>query len=86
MFSLRAQADPTAVPHLIRIASGDDAGLRKAAVFALGNFDDPRVPPALEQALHDRVPDVRWNAALQLASAGNSAGLEVLGEMLSRRI
>ena len=66
-----------------RIASGDDAGLRKAAVYALGGLDDPRVPPALEQALHDRAPDVRWNAALQLAAAGNIAGFEVLGEMLS---
>lgn len=83
MFSLRAQGDPGAVPHLIRIASNDDAGLRKAAVYALGGLDDPLVPPALEQALHDRAPDVRWNAALQLAAAGSSAGLEVLEEMLS---
>jgi HEAT repeat protein len=83
MFSLRAQGDPSAVSNLKRIASGDDAGLRKAAVYALGGLDDPRVPPALEQALHDRAPDVRWNAALQLAAAGNIAGFEVLGEMLS---
>ena len=83
MFSLRAQGNPDAVPHLIRIASNDDAGLRKAAVYALGGLDDPRAPPALERALHDRAPDVRWNAALQLAGAGNGAGLEVLGEILS---
>ena len=83
MFSLRAQGDPGAVPHLIRIASNDDAGLRKAAVYALGGLDDPLVPPALEQALHDRAPDVRWNAALQLAGAGNNAGLVVLEELLS---
>lgn len=83
MFSLRAQGDPGAVPHLIRIASNDDAGLRKAAVYALGGLDDPLVPPALEQALHDRSPDVRWNAALQLAGTGNNAGLEVLEELLS---
>ena len=83
MFSLRAQGDPGAVQHLIRIASNDDAGLRKAAVYALGGLDDPLVPPALEQALHDRAPDVRWNAALQLAGAGNNTGLEVLEELLS---
>ena len=83
MFSLRAQGDPGAVPHLIRIASNDDAGLRKAAVYALGGLDDPLVPPALEQALHDRAPDVRWNAALQLAGTGNNAGVEVLEELLS---
>ncbi len=83
MFSLRAQGDPSAVPHLVRIASNDDAGLRKAAVYALGTLEDPRVQPALELALYDREPDVRWNAALQLAAAGNNAGLEVLGEMLS---
>ncbi len=83
MFSLRAHGDPGAVPHLVRIASNDDAGLRKAAVYALGSLNDPRVQPALEQALHDRAPDVRWNAALQLAAVGNNAGLEVLGEMLS---
>ena len=83
MFSLRAQGDPGAVPHLIKIASNDDAGLRKAAVYALGGLDDPLVPPALEQALHDRAPDVRWNAALQLAGTGNNAGVEVLEELLS---
>ena len=83
LFSLRAQGDPGAVPHLIRVASNDDAGLRKAAVYALGGLVDPLVPPALEQALHDRAPDVRWNAALQLAGMGNNAGLDVLEEMLS---
>ena len=82
MFSLRAQGDPSAVPHLKRIVTGDDAGLRKAAVYALGGLDDPRVPPVLERALHDRAPDVRWNAALQLAAARNKSGLDVLGEML----
>ena len=82
MFSLRAQGDPSAVPHLKRIVTGDDAGLRKAAVYALGGLDDPRVPPVLERALHDREPDVRWNAALQLAAARNKSGLDVLGEML----
>ncbi len=84
MFSLRAQGDPSAVPHLKRIVTGDDAGLRKAAVYALGGLDDPRVPPVLEQALHDRAPDVRWNAALQLAAARNKSGLDVLGEMLGQ--
>ncbi len=82
MFSLRAQGDPSAVSNLKRIASGDDAGLRKAAVYALGGLDDPRVPPALEQALHDRAPDVRWSAAGEGVAGGILAGVGVLGEML----
>ncbi len=84
-FSLGAQEDVRAVPPLIALASSDDAGIRKAAVYALGQLKDPRVQPVLEVALQDRAPDVRWNAALQLAGAGNNAGLDVLGEMLNRQ-
>jgi HEAT repeat protein len=81
--SLGAQGDPRAVPPLIEMASSDDAGIRKAAVYALGQLRDARTQPVLLAALRDRAPDVRWNAALQLAEVGNNAGLEVLGEMLN---
>ncbi len=84
-FSLGAQGDARAVPPLIALASSDDAGIRKAAVYALGQLEDSRIGPVLEAALRDRVPDVRWNAALQLAGAGNDAGLDVLSEMLNRQ-
>ena len=84
-FSLGAQEDVRAVHPLIALASSDDAGIRKAAVYALGQLKDPRVQPVLEVALRDRAPDVRWNAALQLAGAGNNAGLDILGEMLNRQ-
>lgn len=78
---LRATAS---VPDLLRYAEAEDAGFRKAAVYALGQMDDPRVVDPLKVALNDRVPDVRWNAALQLARRGDGAGETVLAEMMHR--
>ena len=78
---LRAEA---AIPELLRFATDQDAGFRKSAVYALGQMSDPRVQEALEVAVNDRVPDVRWNAALQLARRGDRAGETVLAEMINR--
>src|SRR5262245_33987561 len=41
ILALGAIADPAAVSELVRLASHQDAGLRKAAVHALGSFDTP---------------------------------------------
>ena len=84
IMSLRTQGDARAVHPLIERASSDDAGIRKAVVYTLGQLKDPRIRPVLVTALQDRAPDVRWNAALQLARTGDNTGLEVLGEMLNR--
>jgi HEAT repeat protein len=72
------------VPDLLRLATDEDAGFRKSAVYALGQMDDARVSQTLLIALNDRVPDVRWNAALQLARRGDGSGEHVLGEMMHR--
>ncbi|MCZ6634108.1 MAG: HEAT repeat domain-containing protein [bacterium] len=84
ILSLGAQKDNRAIDPLIRMAKWDDAGIRKTAVYALGQFRDDRATGLLEWALQDPAPDVRWNAAVQLAHQGNGKGSEVLGEMLNR--
>lgn len=72
------------IPHLLKFAEDEDSGFRKAAVYALGQMDDPRVTEVLSVALHDRVVDVRWNAALQLARRGDRSSEPVLSEMMHR--
>ena len=84
MMSLSSQDDNRAVAPLTRLAVHTDSGIRKAAVWSLGKFDDDRVLAVLVTALADRTPDVRWNAALQLAASGSSKGTEILGEMVNR--
>ena len=78
---LRAESS---VPELLKFAEAEDSGFRKSAVYALGQMQDESVVPALQVALNDRVPDVRWNAALQLARRGDTSGQNVLGEMMHR--
>ena len=84
MMSLSSQGDDRAIDPLIKLASHNDGGLRKAAVWSLGKFRNQIVHTALVTALADRSPDVRWNAALQLAAAGKPDGVEVLAEMVNR--
>src|SRR5262249_61366976 len=38
VWALGAIGDPSAVPTLVKLAGGEDAGVRKAAVHALGSF------------------------------------------------
>ena len=40
--------------------------------------------PRLQVLLEDRVPDVRWNAAIALATLGDRSGLAVLRSMVDR--
>ena len=93
-------ADPAALPDLLQLAASDDPGLRKAAVFALGLYNPrrraseklPEIKPAQEAevlaairtAHHDRVEDVRWNAALALARFRDAEAASTLKEMLDR--
>ena len=78
---LRAEAS---VSFLLRFATDEDAGFRKSAIYALGQMEDARVSEALGFALNDRVADVRWNAALQLARRGDDSGERILEEMMHR--
>ena len=84
ILALGAIGDPVAVSELVRLASHQDAGLRKAAVHALGSFDTPSARAALVQALSDPVADVSWNAALVLARAKEPAAVPVVAGMLDR--
>jgi HEAT repeat protein len=85
MWSLGALNDAAAVPDLVRLASHEDRGIRKAAVHALGAFDTPEAAAALRGALADAAEDVRWNAALALGRRGDAAALPMLLSMLDRR-
>jgi len=83
-WSLGVLGDPAAVPDLVRLASHSDAGIRKAAIHALGAFAGPEAETALHAALSDAADDVRWNAALALGRRGDAAATPVLLQMLDR--
>jgi HEAT repeat protein len=74
---------PEALADLRRVAATHpDEGVRKMAVFALGQRGDRLAVPALRRALVDRDTDVRWNAALSLARLGDASGETILIEIL----
>ncbi len=83
-WSLGSIRDPAALPELLALAESDDAGLRKAAIHALGAFPDEGAREALRRALGDGTSDVRWNAAIALGRRGDTTAAKVLGEMLDR--
>ncbi len=78
------QVGGPAVPPVLRraAASHADAGIRKMAVFALGQLGDRASSPVLLGALRDPDRDVRWNAAISLARLGDASGEPVLIEIL----
>jgi HEAT repeat protein len=84
VMALGSIGDPAAVPALLPLAGSADAGLRKAAVYALGSLPSEESRAALATALRDEVEDVRWNAALALARRGDAAGAPVLLSMMDR--
>jgi HEAT repeat protein len=82
VWALGAIGDPAALPDLLRLARGDDAGLRKAAVHALGSFPSEEARAALASALQDPAEDVRWNAAIALARRRDARAVPVLLQMM----
>ncbi len=85
VWALGVIGDPQAVPRLVALARSDDAGLRKAAVHALGAFPASEAArEALVTALSDPVTDVRWNAAVALARRRDPAAVPVLLGMMDR--
>lgn len=84
VWALGVIGDPQAVPRLVALARSDDAGLRKAAVHALGAFEGEAAREALVTALSDPVTDVRWNAAIALARRRDPAAAPVLLGMMDR--
>lgn len=87
IWALGSSGDPAVVPQLIPLytAPDADAGIRKMVVYALGALPGDAQIVTLRTALHDAVPDVRWNAALALARHGNHDGVPVLRQMLDRQ-
>lgn len=84
VWALGVIGDPQAVPRLVALARSDDAGLRKAAVHALGAFASEASREALVTALSDPVTDVRWNAAVALARRRDPGAVPVLLGMMDR--
>jgi HEAT repeat protein len=84
VWALGVIGDPQAVPRLVALARSDDAGLRKAAVHALGAFPGEASREALVTALSDPMTDVRWNAAVALARRHDPAAVPVLLGMMDR--
>jgi HEAT repeats len=84
VWALGAIGDPKALPILLTLAGSEDSGVRKAVVHSLGALPSPEARAALETALDDATPDVRWNAAIALAREGDDAAKPVLLRMLDR--
>ena len=85
VWALGAIGEPQAVPTHVSLARSEDAGLRKAAVHALGSFPGEDARAALATAVNDPVEDVRWNAAVALARRRDPAAAPVLLQMMDRR-
>jgi HEAT repeat protein len=78
-WGLMQVAGPAALPGLRRAAALDaDAGVRKMAVFALGQRGDHEATDTLRGALGDPDRDVRWNASIALARLGDASGETIL--------
>jgi HEAT repeat protein len=84
IWALGMLGDPRAFPTALAASEGEDPGLRKMAAYVLGKLGEPRAVPRLKVLLGDRVADVRWNAAIALASLRDGSGAEVLRSMIDR--
>lgn len=75
--------DRPEVMSTVLAASRDGEPLmRSTAAFALGAADTPEALKRLEVMLLDSYPDVRYNAATNLARRGEARAVAVLAEML----
>ena len=71
--SLLAMGDATYVKDLRRAARAKKPQLRAAAVAALGKWKAPEADKLLTRALQDRSREVRFAAAIQLATRGKKS-------------
>jgi HEAT repeat protein len=76
--------DRRGLDAVLEASRSEDAGMRKMTAYVMGKLGDPRAVARLEVLLEDRVPDVRWNAAIGLASLGDASGISVLRSMIDR--
>ena len=84
VWSLGHLRDPRSVDAVLESSLSPDPGSRKMAAYVLGKLGDARAVPRLEVLLGDPVADVRWNAAIALASLGRPSGLGVLRSIVDR--
>ena len=84
VWALGKLGDPRAGSVVTKASLSEDAGMRKMAAYVLGQLHDTAAIPRLQVLLGDPVADVRWNAAIALASLGDPAGLSILRAMLDR--
>jgi HEAT repeat protein len=56
-----------ALPTLLVAVEDEDEHVRQMALSALGEIGDPRAAQRLERALHDRRPEVRYQAVIAFA-------------------
>ena len=84
VWALGALADPRALEAVLERSQSEDAGERKMAAYVLGRLGRKEAVPRLLVLLEDPVTDVRWNAAIALASLKDPSGLPVLHAMIDR--
>ena len=84
IWALGMLGDPSALDTVLESSQSEDPGARKMAAYVLGKLSDPRAIPRLRVLLGDPVADVRWNAAIALASLHDGSGAEVLRSMINR--
>jgi HEAT repeat protein len=73
---------PELEPTLVRLSGDEDATIRSAATYALGQLGTPTAIERLEVVVNDPDSDTRYNAAIALAHRGNTKAVETLAEML----
>jgi len=77
-----ASVGEAVLAELLKAADSQWPTLRERAAFALGVLGGTEAEARLVSMLGDQAAEVRYNAATGLARHGNSAGIEVLIEML----
>lgn len=85
LFAVRALAKihrPEIIAPLLTVVDDSDALIRKAAIAALSNFDDARIPPILVTALSDLIATVRLEAVIGLGLFSMRSSANLLPENL----
>ncbi len=77
-------AGAASVAPLGALLADEDPSVRKLAAYALGRTGAPAAVAHLRPRLDDPIEDVRWNAALALASLRDGSGRGVVLEMMDR--
>lgn len=84
--ALGSLARPQALPVLLDYLRHRRVNVRTKVVDAIAAIHDPRVRPALEQALRDSDPRVRGAAALALGRTSATASLPILFRAFERGV